>query len=136
MTMDEMLTEVIGSRDVVQRDRFLDQGHPLMPQPVARNGNAQRVSCSPSADRVRLSRARHKRHERVVPIEVRDSEIAALVTHGFLAPDRTDDLRDRRRVRPIAGSNAAGAVADGVRPPGHSLNEGNYHGKDRANQAR
>src|ERR1700722_875393 len=93
MTMDEMLTEVIGSRDVVQRDRFLDQGHPLMPQPVARNGNAQRVACSPSADRVRLSRARHKRHERVVPIEVRDSEIAALVTHGFLAPDRTDDLR-------------------------------------------
>jgi hypothetical protein len=72
---------------------FLDPGHPLMPQPVARNGNAQRVACSPSADRVRLSRARHKRHERVVPIEVRDSEIAALVNHGFLAPDRTNDLR-------------------------------------------
>ena len=93
MTMDEMLTEVVDSRDVAQRDRFLDQGLPLMPQCVARNSNAQRVARSPSADRVRLSRARHKRHERVVPIEVRDSEIAALVTHGFLAPDRTDDLR-------------------------------------------
>jgi hypothetical protein len=64
-----------------------------MPQPVASNSNAQRVARSTPADRVRLSRARRKRRERVVPIEARDSEIAALVAHGFLADDRKDDPR-------------------------------------------
>jgi hypothetical protein len=65
-----------------------------MPQPVASNSNAQHIARSTSADRVRLSRARRKRRERVVPIEIRDSEIAALVAHGFLKDDRKDDPRD------------------------------------------
>jgi hypothetical protein len=64
-----------------------------MPDPVTRNCNAQQVARSASADRVRRSRARRKRCERVVSIEVRDREIAALVAHGFLKDDRKDDPR-------------------------------------------
>jgi hypothetical protein len=79
-----------------------------MPQPVASNSNAQRAARSPSADRVRLSRARRKRRERVVPIEARDSEIAALVAHGFLADDRKDD--------PRAIGDAFGRLLDQIPP--------------------
>ena len=62
-----------------------------MPHHVTLACNAQHAVRSPAADRVRLSRARRKRHERIVPVEVRDSEIYALVAHGFLEGDRKDD---------------------------------------------
>ena len=46
-----------------------------------------------AAKRMRLSRVRRKRRERVVPFEVREAEIVALVAHGFLQGDRKDNPR-------------------------------------------
>jgi hypothetical protein len=79
-----------------------------MLQPV--NSNAQHAARASSADRVRVSRARRKRHQRVVPLEVRDSEIAALVARGFLADGRKDD--------PRAIADALGRLLDRI-PPKH-----------------
>jgi hypothetical protein len=79
-----------------------------MPERVTRNSSAQHVGRISSAERVRLSRARRKRRERVVPIEVRDSEIAALVAHGFLKDDRKDD--------PRAIGDALGRLLDQIPP--------------------
>ena len=79
-----------------------------MPERVTRDSSAQHVARISSTDRVRLSRARHKRCERVVPIEVRGSEIAALVAHGFLQDDRKDD--------PRAIGDALGRLLDQIPP--------------------
>lgn len=79
-----------------------------MPHPVTPACNAQHIAPSPAADRVRLSRARRKRHERVVPVEIRDMEIAALVAHKFLADDRKDD--------PRAIGHAVGKLLDQIPP--------------------
>ncbi len=79
-----------------------------MPQPVTSSSNAQQVAHTSSADRVRLSRARRKRHQRVVPFEVRHSEIAAVVAHGFLKDDRKDD--------PRAIADALGRLLDRIPP--------------------
>jgi hypothetical protein len=61
-----------------------------------------------AAFRCRAHVARRKRRERVVPIEVRDSEIAALVAHGFLKDDRKDD--------PRAIGDALGRLLDQILP--------------------
>jgi hypothetical protein len=54
---------------------------------------AHSVSRGSGADRVRQSRARRKRLERVVPFEIRDSEVAGLVSQGYLEPARQNDPR-------------------------------------------
>jgi hypothetical protein len=74
------------------------------------SSNAQHAVRTSSADRVRVSRARQKRQERVVPLEVRNSEITALVAHGFLSEDRKDD--------PRAIAEALGRLLDQM-PPRH-----------------
>ena len=79
-----------------------------MPRPVTATGNAQQAARSASAERVRESRARRKRHERVVPVEVRDTEIVALIARGFLADDRKDD--------PRAIGHAVGKLLDRIPP--------------------
>jgi hypothetical protein len=60
------------------------------------------------ADRVRQSRARRKRLERVVPFEIRDSEVAGLVSQGYLEPARQDD--------PRAIGDALGRLLDQIPP--------------------
>ena len=85
---------IMPATDILLRDMARTEPPSAAAEPadVASIGNAQHAR-SPAADRVRLSRARCKRRERVVLVEVRDSEVAALIVYGFLAPDRTDDPR-------------------------------------------
>jgi|GEM_PF-2290041 len=44
-----------------------------------------------AAERMQLSRQRRRDKLRVIPLEVRDDEIEALVRHGLLATDRRSD---------------------------------------------
>ncbi|MFL5253325.1 MAG: hypothetical protein ACJ8AI_10600 [Rhodopila sp.] len=61
-----------------------------------------------SAARVRAARARRRRGERVVFFEIRDGEIAALVTAGYLAPDLAADRS--------AIADALGRLLDQIEP--------------------
>lgn len=63
---------------------------------------------SPAARRMRASRARRRARTRVVPFEVRDIEIDALINHQLLDP------ADRDRRRAIAA--ALGRLLDGMTP--------------------
>jgi hypothetical protein len=48
-----------------------------------------KASCA--ARRMRMSRTRRRLRERVVPFEIRQTEVAALVAHGLLDPAQQDD---------------------------------------------
>jgi hypothetical protein len=49
------------------------------------------MRANPAAERMRLSRARRRHGIRVVPFEVRDAEIEALINHKLLAPSHSSD---------------------------------------------
>ena len=55
-------------------------------QPAPTPTKAQRRS--PAAERMRVSRLRRREGTRVIPFEMRDSEIDGLVTHGLLSLSR------------------------------------------------
>jgi hypothetical protein len=46
-----------------------------------------------AAERMQLSRQRRRDRLRVIPLELRDVEVEALVRHGLLATDRRDDRK-------------------------------------------
>jgi hypothetical protein len=69
--------------------------------------NALHVACSGAA-RVRAARARRRRGMRIVPFEIRDSEIEALITCGYLDPALAADRS--------AIADALGRLLDQIQP--------------------
>ncbi len=57
----------------------------------AANGDAS-LTCRTSRDRMRRTRERHRAGLRSVPLDVRDSEIKALIKLGLMARDATGDV--------------------------------------------
>ncbi len=69
---------IAGTEPVIGTSPLGDVQQDNQPKPAPKG--------SPSADRMRLSRQRRREGMRVIPFEARDSEMAALVARGYLAP--------------------------------------------------
>jgi hypothetical protein len=72
-------------------------------------GDTQQLSTNPGARRMREARERRRSGLRIIPFQIRDAEVAALVRLGYVSPDRAADRR--------ALAMAVGRLLDHLPPP-------------------